>query len=385
MRQKQYRVILSYIVKQDSAIYALSVISSDCIAPAGPECYKIHMAISSIDELSQYIELSNSERKWNPEGESTLPILISDHLIPMLNNPAIRKQFVPDAAENEDRECTLDPQMEREHQGTSRLIHRYRNRAAFITTDRCFSYCRHCFRRRIAGSELGAADDKAITEAAAYVASHPEIKEILLTGGDMFTLSDERINQLLSAFREKCPSVILRLCTRAVAVYPERFTDNLMEIIRKNLRKGAPFYLMTQFNHPDELTDDAVEAVARFVDIGIPAMNQSVLLKGVNDDAAILEKLSEKLLLARIKPYYLFQGDPVRGTGHLRTTVSEGLKIEKELRKRVSGLGMPQYTIDLPQGGGKVILTHSYLVCIDEKRDKYVFETPDGETRTYPD
>ena len=201
----------------------------------------------------------------------------------------------------------------------------------------------------------------------------------------MFTLSDERINQLLSAFREKCPSVILRLCTRAAAVYPERFTDNLMEIIRKNLRKGAPFYLMTQFNHPDELTDNAVEAVARFVDIGIPAMNQSVLLKGVNDDAAILEKLSEKLLLARIKPYYLFQGDPVRGTGHLRTTVSEGLKIEKELRKRVSGLGMPQYTIDLPQGGGKVILTHSYLVCIDEKRDKYVFETPDGETRTYPD
>ena len=168
------------------------------------------------------------------------------------------------------------------------------------------------------GSEIGPASDKEISDAAIYISKHPEIKEVLLTGGDMFTLSDERIDFMLSEFRKHCPGVILRLCTRAVAVYPERFTDNLMSIIRKHLREGAPFYLMTQFNHPAELTDDAVKAVAAFVDIGIPAMNQSVLLKGVNDDAGTLTELSEKLLLSRIKPYYLFQGDPVRGKAVIR-------------------------------------------------------------------
>ena len=343
------------------------------------------MAISTLEELSEHITLTEDEKNWDKNGDNTLPLLISDHIIPLLSNPSIRRQFVPSAKENEDNECTLDPQMEEKHQNVIRLVHRYRNRAAFLTTDRCFAYCRHCFRRRFSGSEIGPASDKEISDAAIYISKHPEIKEVLLTGGDMFTLSDERIDFMLSEFRKHCPGVILRLCTRAVAVYPERFTDNLMSIIRKHLREGAPFYLMTQFNHPAELTDDAVNAVAAFVDMGIPAMNQSVLLKGINDDAGTLTELSEKLLLSRIKPYYLFQGDPVRGTAHLRTSVSDGLEIEKELRKRLSGLGMPQYTIDLPKGGGKVILTHSYLICSDESTGKYIFETPEGGSRTYPE
>ena len=343
------------------------------------------MAISTLEELSEHITLTEDEKSWDKDGKNTLPLFISDHIIPLLSNPSIRRQFVPSIKENEDNECTLDPQMEEKHQNVIRLVHRYRNRAAFLTTDRCFAYCRHCFRRRFSGSEIGPASDKEISDAAIYISKHPEIKEVLLTGGDMFTLSDERIDFMLSEFRKHCPGVILRLCTRAVAVYPERFTDNLMSIIRKHLREGAPFYLMTQFNHPAELTDDAVNAVAAFVDMGIPAMNQSVLLKGVNDDAGTLTELSEKLLLSRIKPYYLFQGDPVRGTAHLRTSVSDGLEIEKELRKRLSGLGMPQYTIDLPKGGGKVILTHSYLICSDESTGKYIFETPEGGSRTYPE
>ena len=339
-----------------------------------------------MDELASLIELREDEKAWDISGESTLPLLISDDMVSLLPIEAIRKQFVPSQKENEDTIGSLDPQKEKEHQGTERLVHRYRNRAAFFTTDRCFAYCRHCFRRRFTGHLSGPANEKEIKEAAKYIKEHNEIREVLLTGGDIFTLSDEKIDSMLSIFKTSCPNVIFRLCTRSVAVYPERITENLIRIIKKHMY-GAPFFLMTQFNHPAELTEKAVHAVSLFIDSGIPAYNQSVLLKGVNDDEKTLIELSDKLLMARIKPYYLFQGDPVRGTAHLRVSIERGLEIEKNIRKELSGLGMPQYTADLPQGGGKVILTHTYYKgsITDNGKERYIFETPDGEMRYYPD
>ena len=339
-----------------------------------------------MDELASLIELREDEKAWDISGESTLPLLISDDMVSLLPIEAIRKQFVPSQKENEDTIGSLDPQKEKEHQGTERLVHRYRNRAAFFTTDRCFAYCRHCFRRRFTGHLSGPANEKEIKEAAKYIKEHNEIREVLLTGGDIFTLSDEKIDSMLSIFKTSCPNVIFRLCTRSVAVYPERITENLIRIIKKHMY-GAPFFLMTQFNHPAELTEKAVHAVSLFIDSGIPAYNQSVLLKGVNDDEKTLIELSDNLLMARIKPYYLFQGDPVRGTAHLRVSIERGLEIEKNIRKELSGLGMPQYTADLPQGGGKVILTHTYYKgsITDNGKERYIFETPDGEMRYYPD
>ena len=344
------------------------------------------MAITEMAELSAILKLTDEEKAWNPDGANTLPLLISDDVEELLDIPAIRRQFVPSGKENDDTTCSLDPQEEKEHQGTERLVHRYRNRAAFFTTDRCFAYCRHCFRRRFTGHLSGPATTREIEEAAAYIREHDEIREVLLTGGDLFTLSDEKIDQMLSIFKKECPAVILRLCTRSVAVYPERITENLIEIIKKHMT-GAPFFLMTQFNHGAELTEKAVHAVSLFIDSGIPAYNQSVLLKGVNDDEKTLIELSDRLLMARIKPYYLFQGDPVRGTEHLRVSIERGLEIEKNIRKELSGLGMPQYTADLPQGGGKVILTHTYYRghTIENGKDRYLFDTPDGETRYYPE
>ena len=344
------------------------------------------MAITEMDELASLIELREDEKAWDISWESTLPLLISDDMVSLLPIEAIRKQFVPSQKENEDTIGSLDPQKEKEHQGTERLVHRYRNRAAFFTTDRCFAYCRHCFRRRFTGHLSGPANEKEIKEAAKYIKEHNEIREVLLTGGDIFTLSDEKIDSMLSIFKTSCPNVIFRLCTRSVAVYPERITENLIRIIKKHMY-GAPFFLMTQFNHPAELTEKAVHAVSLFIDSGIPAYNQSVLLKGVNDDEKTLIELSDNLLMARIKPYYLFQGDPVRGTAHLRVSIERGLEIEKNIRKELSGLGMPQYTADLPQGGGKVILTHTYYKgsITDNGKERYIFETPDGEMRYYPD
>ena len=340
------------------------------------------MAITDIEGLSRYITLKEDEMAWKEDGENTLPLLISDHIAPLLSSDAIRRQFVPSSKENEDTVGTLDPQEEEENSHLGRLVHRYHNRAAFLVTDRCFAYCRHCFRRRFTGKLTGEASESEIRTAAGYIKEHAEIKEVLLTGGDIFTLSDQHIDRMLSIFKKECPSVIFRLCTRAVATNPARFTQPLYDVIRKN-QAGAPFYLMTQFNHPLELTADAVEAVEGFIKLGIPAFNQTVLLKGVNDDEATLIELSEKLLLNRIKPYYLFQGDLVKGTRHLRVPLERGLEIEKNIRAELSGLGMPQYTIDLPEGGGKVILTHSYLIGKDN--GTYIFSTPEGKIRHYPD
>ncbi len=341
------------------------------------------MAIKDKAQLEKCMNLKEEERKWF-DAPSSLPLLISDYFFALIDkddeNDPIRKQVVPDAREC-DGQDSMDPLAEVAHSINARFIHRYENRAALLTTDRCFTYCRHCFRRRFTGLSSGAISESQIEEVCTYLAEHKEIEEILLTGGDLFTLSDERIEYLIRRLKETNEDIILRLCTRAVATYPQRFTPQLFEMLKK-YQYGAPFYLLTQFNHPRELTKEAIKAVAGFVDMGIPALNQSVLLKGVNDDVDVLSELSRKLLYNRIKPYYLFQGDQVTGTAHLRVDVRKGLEIEKELRKRLSGLEMPQYTIDLPQGGGKVILTHQYLK--EEKNNHLEFETPDGQTRFYP-
>ncbi len=340
------------------------------------------MPITSIEELEKTVSLTEDERKWDPYGPCTLPLLISDSIIPLLTADAVRRQFVPSGKENTDTLGCLDPQMEREYSVTKRLVRRYANRAAFLVTDACFAYCRHCFRRRFSGSMVGPCSKKDIDEATSFLSAHMEIKEVLLTGGDLFTLSDEKLDCLLSAFKSAREDIIYRLCTRSLLSNPARFTPSLFSILEKN-SFGAPFYLMTQFNHPSEITHEAAVAVRGFVRLGIPIMNQTVLLKGVNDSPQVLEELSDTLLRNRIKPYYLFQGDLVQGTGHLRVSLSRGLEIEEELRRRLSGLGMPQYTLDLPQGGGKIPLTRNMLGPLSD--GIWTVMTPDGDVRHYPD
>ena len=221
-----------------------------------------------------------------------------------------------------------------------------------------------------------------INNACEYLKAHREIKEVLLTGGDMFTLSDEALDNLLYKLKSAREDIIYRLCTRTLLSNPDRFTPELFRILKKH-NHGAPFYLMTQFNHPAELTPKAIEKLSSFVELGIPMMNQCVLLRGVNDELETQVELCNKLLYNRIKPYYLFQGDLVKGTAHLRVPLSEGLELERKMRIELSGLGMPQYTIDLPDGGGKVILTKNYIEGLVD--DVWTFETPTGEIRHYPE
>lgn len=343
------------------------------------------MPITDIKTLSQYFNLTEKEKAWKEE-QSSVPLRITDYYLNLIDrndlNDPLRKQVVPSSSENEVHNLeSPDPLKEVEHSPSERVIHRYSNRIAFLATDLCAQYCRHCFRRRFTGNMMGRANDEDVAFLCSYLKEHKEIKEMLLTGGDPLTISDSDLDSMIGKIRDASPSLIIRICTRIPVAEPSRITDDLIAVFKKH--NTAPFYLMTQFNHPRELTKQAVDAVAKFVDAGIPAMNQSVLLCGVNDDADVLEELCNKLLFARIKPYYLFQGDLVAGTSSFRVPLEKGLEIEMELRKRLSGLAMPNYTADLPDGGGKVPLCGSFIMGCNN--GVWKIANLYGEIREYPD
>ncbi len=344
--------------------------------------------IHSMEELKAYLNLTQEELAWH-ESPISVPLSITAHYLALIdpNDPRdpLRRQVVPTAKENLQASTESDdPLAEVPHSKTERLIHRYTNRVAFLATDLCPMYCRHCFRRRFTGNLLGPASKEDIQKAASYLAQHKEVREILITGGDPLTLSNEQLDYLITTLRKASPRLIIRLCTRYPVSQPTRITQELVDLLKKH--NSAPFYLLTQFNHPREITAQSIQAVSRFVDAGIPALNQTVLLRGVNDNPDTLEELCNNLLFNRIKPYYLFQGDMVTGTADFRVPLRRGMEIERELRRRLSGLAMPNYCADLPQGGGKVPLCGSY---IEEEPDKekgsWKFRTPDGDYRILTD
>ena len=344
--------------------------------------------IHSMEELGKYLNLTEQELAWK-ESPISVPLSITAHYLALIdpNDPAdpLRRQVVPTAKENQQSSTESDdPLAEVPHSKTERLIHRYTNRVAFLATDLCPMYCRHCFRRRFTGNLMGPASPEDIQKAASYLAQHPEVKEILITGGDPLTLTNDQLDYMISAFRKASPRLIIRICTRFPVSQPARITEDLIAMLKKH--NTAPFYLLTQFNHPRELTPESIKAVSLFVDAGIPALNQTVLLRNVNDNPDTLEQLCNDLLFNRIKPYYLFQGDMVTGTSDFRVPLRRGMEIEKELRKRLSGLGMPNYCADLPDGGGKVPLCGSYIEQAPEKeKGSWKIRTLDGDFRILTD
>lgn len=343
--------------------------------------------VTTREELERYLVLTDDERRWFEDRGDSLPLSISAYYMSLIDpedpEDPIRRQVVPSILENRMAQSEQsDPLAEVSHSVLPRLIHRYRNRVAFLVTDRCATYCRHCFRRRFTAAEGSPVSDAELSQVASYVASHREIREMLLTGGDPLTLTDAHLDRVIGTIREARSDLVLRLCTRMPATYPYRVTDALVSRLRAY--SGSALYVMTQFNHPREITEQSKIAIAKCVDAGLPVMNQTVLLRKVNDDADTLEELMNLLVANRVKPYYLFQGDLVGGTGHLRVPLETGLGLERELRSRLSGLAMPQYAIDLPDGGGKVPLSGMYLRGKDTA-GSWLFDTPFGETRRYPD
>jgi lysine 2,3-aminomutase len=272
-----------------------------------------------------------------------------------------------------------DPLGEEQHMPVPGLIHRYPDRALVMATTTCAMYCRHCTRKRVAGTVESALAPRDLGPIGAYLRAHPEIRDVIVSGGDPLTLATSALERILAAIRA-VPSVdIIRIGTRAPVVMPMRVTAELTAM----LRRYHPLWINTHFNHPQEITPAAIAACAQLADAGIPLGNQTVLLHGVNDQPQIIEDLCRCLVRMRVRPYYLFQCDLVRGIEHFRTPIAKGLEIMEHLRGRVSGLAIPTFVVDSPHGGGKIPLLPNYLVRSTPSHTE--LRTCDGRLVAYPE
>jgi lysine 2,3-aminomutase len=272
-----------------------------------------------------------------------------------------------------------DPLEECRDMPVTGLVHRYPDRALVIATTTCSTYCRHCTRKRVAGTRETTISRQKLERIVRYLNEHPEVKDVIISGGDPLTMSDSQLEMVLSGLRQ-VPSVeIIRIGTRTPVVLPQRITDELCEM----LSRYQPIWINTHFNHPNELTPQAMEACAKLVDSGIPLGNQSVLLRGVNDRPQIIEELCRGLVRNRIRPYYLYQCDIVRGVEHFRTPLSRGIEIMEYLRGRLSGLAIPMFVVDAPHGGGKIPVLPTYLVS--QSPGQTVFRNYEGMLVSYPE
>jgi lysine 2,3-aminomutase len=292
----------------------------------------------------------------------------------------IRRMIAP--SEDERRagpSLTDDPIREEAHAVLPGLIRRYPDRALVLVNGECAVHCRHCTRRILGRGSVAPVRGEALDKALAYIAANPEIRDVILSGGDPMLLEDEELGEIVAKVRAISSVQIIRVHTRVPVALPMRVTPELARL----LAARGPLYVNTQFNHPRELTKDALRAVSYLADAGIPVGNQSVLLAGLNDGKDVMEELLRGLLATRVRPYYLFACDLVAGTEHFRVPLVEAFALMEHLRGRLSGLGIPQLVVDLPGGLGKVPLGPSYLVSADAV--SCVLKAPNGELVDYPD
>jgi len=272
-----------------------------------------------------------------------------------------------------------DPLEENKDMPVPGLVHRYPDRALLIATTTCAMYCRHCTRKRLAGVRESTISAVRLRQVVAYLTEHPEIRDVIVSGGDPFTMPSEMLERVLAALRA-IPSVeIIRIGTRTPVTMPMRVTEELTSM----LRRYFPIWINLHFNHPSELTSEAAGACSRLADAGIPLGNQSVLLHGINDDLKVMEQLCRGLLRMRVRPYYLFQCDLVRGVEHFRTPLARGIEMMEYLRGRLSGLAIPTFVVDAPGGGGKIPVLPNYVVSTSPTHT--VLRNFEGVLFSYPE
>jgi lysine 2,3-aminomutase len=326
--------------------------------------WQLRHAVGSVEELERALPLTEAERVGALRAESQgLPLRITPYYLSLVDpsDPGcpIRRQCVPDAREGDEVPGDLaDPLGEVAHEVAPHLVQRYPDRVLLLATDRCAVYCRFCTRSRMVGSGEGAVSMEELAPALAWLRAHPEVKDVIVSGGDPMAMATERLERVVAAVRAVASVETIRLATRVPVTLPMRVTRELTLA----LRPYHPLWVMTHFNHPKELTPEARAACERLADAGFPVMNQTVLLAGVNDDPAVLEALFRGLVRARVRPYYLLQADPVRGTAHLRTPLGRGVALMEALQGRVSGIALPRFVCDTPGGRGKVPLGPDYVV-----------------------
>lgn len=318
--------------------------------------WQLRSSLKTQADYSTYFQLSAEEINAFNQGSEIFNIRSTPYYASLASRTnamdPIRRILAPHEKELFDtKQSQLDPLGERKKSNhpVSRIVHRYSDRVLFLITDICSVYCRYCTRKHFTGSDQAFIKQDEYAQAINYIKKTTGIREVILSGGDPLTVSDAQLERVLTDLRNIDHVEIIRIGTRMPVVAPMRVTDELVKI----MKKAKPVFLMTHFNHPRELTAEAAAAVEKFVDNGIPVMNQMVLLNGVNNHAAIVQALSRRLLFLRAKPYYMFQCDPSIGTDYLRTSIEDSLQIQKELWGHLSGLAMPNLSLDIPDGGGK--------------------------------
>jgi lysine 2,3-aminomutase len=347
--------------------------------------WQMQNAVTRSETLRQHVSLSPEELEGAQRAEREgFPLSITPHYLSLIDrddpNCPIRRQVVPRIQESQlSAGDLIDPLGEEQHEVAPDLIQRYPDRALLLVSDRCAVYCRFCTRSRMVGDGGGPRSRDRLQPALDYLAAHPEVRDVIISGGDPLVMATERLRAIVAAVRD-IPSVeTIRIGTRVPVVIPQRITSELLEA----LRPYHPLWIMTHFNHPKELCERARKACRDLVDAGFPVMNQTVLLKGVNDEPQVLEELFRGLVRERVRPYYLLQADPVKGTGHLRTPVKRGLDILQALQGRVSGIALPKLVVDTPGGFGKVPLVPNYVLSATGGTTR--FRTPRGVEVDYLD
>jgi lysine 2,3-aminomutase len=329
--------------------------------------WQLRHRIVDLGTLSRFLHLSDDERSMGDYGLKGFPMAITPYYAGLLDgdNPrqSLRRTVVPTVAENVCSPGEAEDPLSEEHDSpVPGIVHRYPDRVLFLVTDFCFTYCRYCTRSRLVGSGTKHRFTLAQWERAiAYIESNHSVRDVLLSGGDPLTIPDEGLEWLISRLRRIRHVELLRIGTKAPVVLPQRITPGLARM----LKRYHPLWMSIHFTHPDELTPEVQEACARLADAGLPLGSQTVLLAGVNDNLDTMKRLMQGLLTIRVRPYYLYQCDPILGSAHFRTSVTKGIEIIEGLRGHTTGYAVPTYVIDAPGGGGKIAIYPESIVGRD--------------------
>jgi len=346
--------------------------------------WQMRNRVTDLAGLEACFQLSDGEREAVRLHRGALPVGITPYYIsgmdPLDASDPLRLTMIPRPQEFQpmpwERE---DPLGESDHEVVPGLVHTYPNKVLFLVTDRCATYCRYCTRSRMVGGGEVPADRRRWDRALDYIREHPEIDDVLLSGGDPLGLADDKIAELLARIRDIPHVALIRIGTKIPAVLPQRITPGLVSILQRH----HPLWVSIHFTHPAELRPEVATACDRLSSAGIPLMAQTVLLKGVNDEPEILEALMNGLLRIRVKPYYLHQCDNVKGSWHFKTTVDRGLALVGAMHGRMTGYAVPQYMIDAPGGGGKVPVSPDFIAGRDGP--DLLLRNRNGEIYRYPD
>lgn len=345
--------------------------------------WQLRHRLTRVEELRTHLQLSPEEEAGCAYANNKLSLAITPYFFNLIDREdpecPIRRQVIPRGEEVFTApEELLDPVGEEHAMGVDGLVHRYPDRCLFLVTNVCAAYCRYCTRSRLVSNAQGYDFHPNYENALKYIEEHPEIRDVLLSGGDPLILSDAKLDYLLGRLRAIPHVEFIRIGSRIPVFLPQRITPELQEILRRH----GPIWMSIHVNHPRECTEELYQACERLSFAGVPLGNQSVLLRGVNDDVGTMKSLVHRLLMMRVRPYYLYQCDLITGSRHLRTDVRTGIEIIRGLRGHTTGYAIPQYVIDAPGGGGKVPINPDYITEINEQ--EVVLRNFAGQEYRYP-